>query len=161
MTLSWSGPGTLALRRIPSVVAEILRAMPSWHAGMSLPAEERMFPSPSDAEGEDGLRGDWKAHVQPGLHEGFRQARDVVAADLRGMKTSGRHSTLAIPLAHVPEWINAANQARLALAATHGFDEGDMAQPADFPATTPRQIARLRMDVLASLQEALLAVLED
>jgi len=143
------------------MVADMLRELPAWHAGMSPSAEERIFPQPTDAEGEAEFRGDWKAHVQPGLHEGFLQARDVVAADLRTMKTSGRHSALAIPLAHVPDWINAANQARLALAATHGFDENDMARPADFPATTPRQIARLRMDVLASLQEALLAVLED
>ena len=77
--------------------------------------EARFFPEPS--EGDDSLAEDWKAFVQPDLHEGFQSARETVAADLRGAKERKTgHFTFTIPKAHIDAWLSALNQARLALA---------------------------------------------
>jgi hypothetical protein len=158
MRLSRQPNNIFVLDGIPTPIAEILRSIPSWHAGSSQAAEERIFPSPCE-DSMEGMEDDWKAHVQPGLHETFLAARETVAADLRRM--SGHEPfRLEIPESHAEAWLNALNQARLAMAATHNLTEKEMARrPVRIP-RTPRQLARLHMDVLAAIQEWLVAALE-
>jgi hypothetical protein len=120
--------------------------------------EARFFPEPS--EGDDSLAEDWKAFVQPDLHEGFQSARETVAADLRGAKERKTgHFTFTIPKAHIDAWLSALNQARLALAEAHGFGDAEMSRgPRD--QSEPRETALFRLMVYGLLQERLVATLD-
>ena len=113
--------GRLGFRDIPPVLAELLRQIILHEVYDAEEVEERLYPSPSLEAEEEDLREDWKAHVQPELHEQFQSARQVVEADLRGMKEDGDLSSLEFPLRHAESWLNALNQARLALAVRHSF----------------------------------------
>jgi len=47
--------------------------------------ESRLFPAPAGAENEE-IREDWKAHVQPELHEWFLSARSLVSEDVKNLQ---------------------------------------------------------------------------
>lgn len=159
MRLSRQPGNIIVLDGIPTPVAEILRAIPTWHGGSSEAAGERIFPSPCRQD-IDGMEDDWKAHVQPGLHEYFLSARETVAADLRRMGDS-EPFRLEIPERHTEAWLNALNQARLAMAATHNLTEKELSRRPERVPRNPRQMARLQMDVLAAIQEWLVTALEE
>ena len=109
----------LKMREIPPVLGELLREIPTV-GNLDCPkVAERFFPSPTSDQTEETLREDWKAFVEPGLHEAFFDARQVVEADLRGMAEEGGFFTLTIPRSHLMAWIHALNQARLALVTHH------------------------------------------
>lgn len=122
--------------------------------------EARFFPEPGSTEEVESLGEDWKAFVQPDLHDGFQSARETVAADLRGAKRRKTgHFTFSIPPVHLDAWLSALNQARLALAEVHGFGEAEMSRPPG-DRDDPREHALFRLMVYGLLQERLVAVLD-
>lgn len=152
--------GHLGLRDIPSVPAEWLKQITSHESFHSEDVEERFFPSPSLEAGEEDLREDWKAYVQPELHEIFQSARQVVEADLRGIKEGeDDFFSLEFPLKHADSWLNALNQARLALAAVHGFTEAELSQREPAHITDERDLARIQMEFYGYIQHWLVEVL--
>lgn len=150
----------LGLREIPPVLAELLRRIPLREGADSTAAEERLFPSPSPDPGEEGLRDDWMAHVQPELHEWFQSARQVVATDLRGMREEGDAFALEFPLRHADAWLNALNQARLTLAAHHAFGDDELAHPGPTEIRDERDLALLQINFYAALQQWLVEVMD-
>lgn len=120
--------------------------------------EARFFPEPCG--GDESLSEDWKAYVQPDLHEGFQSARETVAADLRGAKQRKTgHFSFTVPRAHIDAWLSALNQARLALAEAHGFADAEMSRaPRDH--SDPREFDLFRIMVYGLLQERLVAALD-
>lgn len=161
MNLTRPDDSTLVMRNIPAEVAEIIRGIPLTNETCSEAAEARMYPSPTSREGEEDLCSDWSAHVQPGLYEAFQEARETVAADLRGLNKEGKGFSLSLPVRHLPAWLNALNQARLALAATHNFSEEELSRRPSLKIASPRQLARLQLDVLAAIQEWFVEVLDE
>lgn len=155
-----SGGGRLGLRNIPPVLAELLRRIPEFAVELPEAVEERFFPPPSENPNEEGLCHDWKAHVQPELHEAFLSARQVVEADLRGLAESDGTLSLEFPLKHADAWINALNQARLGLAAQYQLDEQDLSRPARAEILTERELAALRIHFYAALQQWLVEVID-
>lgn len=158
MTLSRPSPGVLGFHDVPAPLADIIRKVPRLNEALSQKAEARFFPEPAD---DEQLSRDWKAHVQPGLQELFMDARATVAADLKAMKQDGENCSLDFPERHIPAWINALNQARLALAETHGFTEKELASRRPPPLDSPRDFARLEIDFLAAIQDWLVSILEE
>lgn len=109
----------LVMREIPPLFGQLLREIPTV-GNIDCPhVAERFFPSPTSDQTEETLREDWKAFVEPGLHEAFSDARQIVEADLRSMTEEDGLFALMIPRSHVMAWIHALNQARLALVAHH------------------------------------------
>lgn len=161
MTVSRPDNHTLALSHIPPEIAEILRNIPSWNETVSDAAEARIYPAPASPDEEQELCIDWKAYVQPGLFQTFQEARDTVSADLRGLSKKGASFSLTLPLRHIPAWINAINQARLAIAATHDFTEAELSSPPSSKHASPRSLARIHLDVLGAVQEWLLEMMTD
>jgi hypothetical protein len=160
MELYETKSGRLGLRDVPPVPAEWLRQITSQEGFESEDVEERLFPSPSLEAGEEELREDWKAFVQPELHELFQSARQVVEADLRGLKEGeDDFFSLEFPLRHAESWLNALNQARLALAARHGFSEGELSQKEPAHIATERDLARIQIEFYGYLQHWLVEVL--
>lgn len=153
--------GRLGIREIPPVVAELLRQIPRWADLESPEIEERLFPSP--ATGADGaeLRADWQAHVEPELHEFFQSTRQVVEADLRGMTEDGDECGVEFSFKHVDAWLNALNQARLALTAHHGFQEEELAGQGPREVRDERDLALFQVHFYAMIQHWLLEILEE
>jgi hypothetical protein len=153
--------GRLGLRGIPSVLSELLRQIPRWVDIESDEAEERLFPSPVTDPDEEELRADWQAHVEPELHEFFQSTRQVVDADLRGMTEDAEGYALEFSLKHADAWLNALNQARLALAALHGFGEDDLAGHGPKEIRTERELALLQINFYGMIQHWLLEILDE
>jgi len=152
--------GRLGLRQISAPLAELLRQIPKIGGVESEAAEARLYPHPSGDEAEDRLRADWKAYVQPGLHELFQSARQVVDADLRGLREEDGSFSIEFSVKHAEAWINALNQARLAIAAVYGFDEGDISRPWPSQITTESELALVQIDIYADIQHWLVEMLE-
>jgi hypothetical protein len=133
----------LCLQELPAILE--LRDQPE--------AQARLLPSPT--AGDETANRDWRETVAPELRHLFASAGEIVSRDLTQLKPSPRDArfrTLTIPLAHVPAWMSALNQARLILAAIHGLDEIDMNVAYD--QLDPRKApAVLRVDVLGMLLE--------
>ena len=161
MTFSRPNINKLKITRIPDVLESLLRALPECGENLSPDAESRIYPLPTDDPALEELACDWRAHVHGGLHEEFLSARDAVRADLRAMTQDSKgESTLAIPPAHAEAWVSATTQARLALTETHGFTEEELSKPTNLPASTPRDLIRLQMDLYAAIQEWILEALD-
>lgn len=153
--------GRLGFRDIPPVLAEILRQVPTCSDLEDEAVEARLFPPPTEDPLEEGARDDWKAYVQPELHDLFQTSRQTVDADLRGLKEEGDFFTVEFSSKHVPAWLNALNQARLALAAQHNFDEGELSQPGPLQITNEKELALLQINFYAAVQQWLIETLEE
>lgn len=150
----------LGMREIPAVVAELLRQIPRWADLEDENVEGRIFPHPaSGPEGAD-LRADWQALVEPELQEYFLSTRQVVEADLRGMTGETDGLLLEFSRKHAEAWLNALNQARLALAARHGFEEEELSGSGPAEMLDERDLALFQIHFYAMIQSWLLEVLE-
>ncbi len=152
--------GKLGMREIPPVVAELMRQISRWTEWESGDVEDRIFPSPASGPSGAGLRADWQAHVEPELHDYFLSTRQMVEADLRGMTEEGDGFAMEFSLKHAEAWLNALNQARLALAARHGFEEKDMERKGDRESLDERDLALVQIHFYGLIQHWLLEVLE-
>lgn len=160
MELYKTKTGLLGLREIPPVPAEWLKQIPSVEYFHLEEVEERLYPSPSLEPSERGLCEDWKAYVQPELHELFQSARQVVEADLRGLKEGENDFfSLEFPFKHAESWLNALNQARLALAEAHAFTEAELSQREPSHIADERDLARIQMEFYGYLQHWLVEAL--
>jgi hypothetical protein len=119
---------TVALEEIDGMILELLRQIPaSADPSGSAAAAERLYPSLTggrDPEADE----DWREYVEPDLRELFLDAVSVVQEDLSQLAaedSDGAHS-LRVPVKHLEAWIHALKQARLALAARHGFTEREL-----------------------------------
>ena len=152
--------GKMGLRHIPPVLADLLRQIPHCLTGESDEEDARIFPSPSADPAESQLREDWTAYVEPELHEWFLSSRQVVEADLRGMKEKEGGYYVELPYKHSEAWLNALNQARLGLAARFQFTEQDLDHNGPLTVQTERDYALLQMNFYAALQQWLIEVIE-
>jgi hypothetical protein len=152
--------GRLGMREIPPVVSELLQQVPHWVDLESEEIEERLFPSPATGASEAELRSDWQAFVEPELHEFFQTTRQVVEADLRGMTEEDGAYMVEFSIKHADAWLNALNQARLALAARHGFEEADLAGREPREIRDERDLALFQIHFYGMIQHWLLEILE-
>ena len=150
----------LCLREIPPLLAGLMRQIPGPFEQDGPAVEERLFPKPSQDPGEESLREDWKAHVEPELHAFFLSARQVVEADLRGFKEEEGVFALDFPAGHAESWLNALNQARISLAAQHHLDEAELLQPGPMAILDERDLAKFQIHFYAALQQWLVETLD-
>lgn len=133
----------ICLQEIPAILE--LRGKPEAHA--------RLFPAPTPDD--VATNRDWTETIEPELRHLFVSAGETVSRDLTQLRPSPRHAdqkSLTFPIAHLPAWMSAVNQARLILAALAGLDEIDMNVP--YATLDPRKAAAVvRIDVLAMLLE--------
>ncbi len=122
LTLQVKDAQTLVLSGLDDFLSDILCRIPE--AGAPHPdSDARLFP-PLSAGREPEMDADWKEFVRPELESQFSWNRDVVAEDLKGLRSEGRRGiTIEILQAHVPAWVHALNQARLSLVARHSVSE--------------------------------------
>lgn len=152
---------TIALEEIDGLIGELLRQIPaSADPSGSEAATERLFPSPTeglDPEADE----EWREYVEPGLRELFLDAISIVRDDLKDLPGKASHGprVLKLPVKHLEAWIHALNQARLALAARHGFTERELER--EIPSEGgERAFALFQIHFYGLLQEFFLRQLE-
>jgi hypothetical protein len=162
MEFHLSGKSRYGFRHMHPLLAELVRSLPAVIEPDTLSdaAEQRFYPAPTTAGDLDDLRADWKAFVEPGLHEQFRSARDIVATDLKSLTEKKDLFELTIPVKHADAWLNVLNQARLALAADLGFDEKLLGAQEPPDLASDRGLTAFRINLYAFMQQCLIDQME-
>lgn len=140
-------------------LAELLRQIPaSTNTEDSPPARERIYSAPADASQEE-ICTEWKIYVEPELRRLFQSATETVAGDLEqlnGEENSVSNCTLRIPTQHADAWLNALNQARLAIAARCNFTETELCDHDRSPVGSRRDLSLFQINFYGFLQEFIL-----
>ncbi len=132
---------TIALSELFPLLRELLHRIPeAAEPAGDRAVENRLYSTPT-AGREAEFDEEWKTLVGPDLRQLFESAMETVAEDLAGLPrdTYDEREILRIPVSHLEAWLNALNQARLALAARHRFteDEMDSTPPDEHPHALP------------------------
>jgi hypothetical protein len=150
---------SLEIRELDPFLAELLRQIPdSVDTKNSPAAEERLFSAPAGPE-EREFRSEWKVYIVPELRRLFQSATDTVRQDLEQLhckKKPFANCTLKIPLAHADAWLNALNQARLAIAASYNFTEHELSDHFRSPLGSRRDLGLFQVNFYGFLQEFIL-----
>jgi hypothetical protein len=153
----------LEVRELDPFLAELLRQIPdSAQSKDCARAEERLFSAPAAAEEKD-LCAEWKLYVAPELRRLFQSATETVRQDLEQLQCTKKpfaNCTLRIPLAHADAWLSALNQARLAIAASYDFTEGDLCDHYRSPLGSRRDLGLFQVNFYGFLQEFILREME-
>ena len=153
----------LAIFDLDPFLAELLRQIPvSANPESSPEAEQRLFSAPADAS-EKQICAEWKLYVEPELRRIFRSATETVVADLaqlNGKEKSFANCTLRIPKEHADAWLNALNQARLAIAAKYNFTDSELCDHHRSPIGSRRDLSLFQINFYGFLQEFILQELE-
>ena len=140
-------------------LAELLRQIPASANPEGVPtAEQRLFSPPANAN-EKEICAEWKVYVEPELRRLFRSATETVAADLaqlNGKEKSFANCSLRIPTEHADAWLNALNQARLAIAAKYNFSDGELGDHYRSPIGSRRDLSLFQVNFYGFLQEFIL-----
>lgn len=156
--------GSLEISEIDPFLAELLRQIPSSAKTDSAPAaEQRLFCAPADPKKHEELCAEWKLYVEPELRRIFESATETVARDLEQLGENEKpfaNSTLRIPVANSEAWLNALNQARLALAAKFDFSEAELSDHYRSPIGSRRDLSLFQVNFYGFLQEFILRELE-
>ena len=122
-------------------------------------AHARLYPSPSD-KGDERMEEEWEEFVTPELKELFQSSLETVRQDLETIPSGQAQylRDLHVPVSHLSAWINALNQARLALAARHGISEREI--EGVLTENHIRTLAIFQIDFYGMVQERLMRELD-
>lgn len=149
--------GDVEISDLDPFLAELLRQIPASTDPEGVPAAERRLFMPPAAEKE--LCQEWKLYVEPELRRLFSSATETVAEDLKqldGKEESFANRTLRIPAINMDAWLNALNQARLALAAKHNFTDGELSDHNRSPVGSRRDLSLFQINFYGFIQEFIL-----
>ena len=102
---------------------------------------------------------EWKLYVEPELRRLFEGATETVERDLQQLGDQEKpfaNCTLRIPVEHSEAWLNALNQARLALAAKYDFTEAELCDHYRSPIGSRRDLSLFQVNFYGFLQEFIL-----
>jgi hypothetical protein len=168
-------PGGLTLTGLDSFFVQLLRQIPECaDPGDNKLANARLF-SPPTRRTDPRLKQDWERYVHPELKTQFESARETVVKDLSRMKPEiasgsdelaanlGAETTfrLQIPSKHYDAWVNALNQARLAVGAKYHLDEADLNDLERLPFVNERDYRLFQINFYGDLQARILMRLEE
>lgn len=152
----------LEISEIDPFLAELLRQIPESTSTAEAPvAEARLFSPPAGEN--DVFCEEWKLYVRPELQRLFQSSTETVAMDLKqvsGNEKAFSNRTLRIPVDHADAWLNALNQARLAIAAKHGFTEKELCDQDRSPVGSRRDLSLFQVNFYGFLQEIILREFE-
>ncbi len=153
----------LEIRELDPFLAELLRQIPESAQPKDSPAaQERLFSPPARPE-EKVLRAEWKLYVVPELRRLFQSATETVRQDLQQLRCTDKpfaNCTLRIPMDHADAWLNALNQARLAIAATYQFSDHELCDYRS-PLGSRRDLSLFQVNFYGFLQEFILREMEE
>ena len=149
----------LEISELDPFLAELLRQVPeSTNTDGVEAAQQRLFSSPAPAS-EREVCAEWKLYVEPELRRLFQTATETVAVDLQQLNGSAKpfaNCTLRIPTKNADAWLNALNQARLAIAAKYNFNEAELCDHYRSPIGSRRDLGLFQVNFYGFLQEFIL-----
>lgn len=151
--------GSLEISEIDPFLAELLRQIPASTQTEAVPAVERRLFSAPAAPNEKELCAEWKIYVEPELRRLFQSATETVTTDLEQLRKNEKpfaNCALRIPVAHSEAWLNALNQARLALATKYDFTEAELSDHYRSPIGSRRDLSLFQVNFYGFLQEFIL-----
>ena len=151
--------GSLLITEIDPFLAELLRQIPASTNAAAVPAAERRLYTAPAGPNEKEFCAEWKVYVEPELRRLFQSATEIVEADLRQLGDCDKlveNCTLRIPRQHADAWLNALNQARLALAAKFDFTEAELSDHFRSPLGSRRDLSLFQVNFYGFLQEFIL-----
>ncbi len=155
--------GSLEINEIDPFLAELLRQIPvSTNPDSVRAAEQRLYSAPAGPN-EKEFCADWKIYVEPGLRRLFQTSTETVESDLRQLAEGDKpfsNRTLRIPHQHSEAWLNALNQARLAIAAKYDFTEAELCDHYRSPIGSRRDLSLFQVNFYGFLQEFILREME-
>ena len=155
--------GTLEISEIDPFLAELLRQIPASANPEAVPAaEQRLYSAPAGPDEKEFCQ-EWKVYVEPELRLLFQSATETVAADLGQLAAEEKpfaNGTLRIPQEHSDAWLNALNQARLAIAAKYDFTEAELCDYYRSPIGSRRDLSLFQVNFYGFLQEFILREME-
>lgn len=156
-------PGSpFQFRLIPPLLADLLKEIPQWKAGLSQKTDNRLYPLPTEDPTEKELIRDWGTYIQPGLVEYFQSCRDIVASDLAKMtQEKNGLSQLMIPRTHADAWINSLTQARLAIASELCLTEEELSEKNEPELANKRDFAVFQVNFYGFLTHYLVEILAE
>jgi hypothetical protein len=147
----------LEISELDPFLAELLRQIPeSCNVEGVEAAQQRIFSAPA-AEAE--LCSEWKIYVEPELRRLFSSATETVTADLEQLNGGTKpfaNCSLRIPLENADAWLNALNQARLAIAAKYNFTDGELCDHYRSPIGSRRDLGLFQVNFYGFVQEFIL-----
>ena len=153
----------LEIRELDPFLAELLRQIPESAQPKDSPAaQERLYSPPATPE-EKVLCAEWKLYVVPELRRLFQSATETVRQDLQQLHCTNKpfaNCTLRIPMDHADAWLNALNQARLAIAATYQFSDHELGDYRS-PLGSRRDLSLFQVNFYGFLQELILREMEE
>jgi hypothetical protein len=132
MIIFWQ-EDAIVFRGLDSYFEDLLVQLPESADPNDPASRSRLFGTPTGGRDREA-DAEWRELNDPELRSLFQSHIDVVADDLKKLSGGPEERELSIPLEHLPAWIHTLNQARLAIAARHGFTEDDIEgrhEPAD------------------------------
>jgi hypothetical protein len=151
--------GALEISEIDPFLAELLRQIPASANPESVPAaEQRLYGAPAGPD-EKEFCAEWKIYVEPELRQLFQSATETVASDLKQLAEKEKpfaNGRLCIPHEHSDAWLNALNQARLAIAAKYDFTEAELCDQYRSPIGSRRDLSLFQVNFYGFLQEFIL-----
>lgn len=149
----------LVITDLDPFLAELLRQIPASASCEGTPAAQaRLYSMPAPAS-EREVCAEWKLYVEPELRRLFATANETVAEDLKQLDACTKslaNCTLRIPNEHADAWLNALNQARLAIAAKFDFSEGELGDHYRSPIGSRRDLSLFQVNFYGFLQEFIL-----
>ncbi len=155
--------GALEISEIDPFLAELLRQIPASTNPEAVPAAETRLYSAPAGPNEKEFCAEWKLYVEPGLRRHFQSATEVVETDLQQLGEPEKpfaNSALRIPREHSDAWLNALNQARLAIAAKYDFSEAELCDHYRSPIGSRRDLSLFQVNFYGFLQEFILREME-
>ena len=162
MKLIETSEGDLLFESIPMPVGGMIRLLLDRPepGDRAQEVEERLFPAPSEDPELIELVSDWKAFVEPDLHEHFEVCTGEVRSDIRAMVFEAHEYTLRIPKAHIEAWLTTLNRVRLSLATVYDFEEEEL-ESLELPdLSKPRGQAAFQMNLYAFMQQVILEAMD-
>ena len=157
LTLRAKDAQTLVLSGMDEFLGSLMRDIPLLGTPSS-GSEGRLFPDPTGGR-EAEADADWREFVRPELEDHFALNRDVVEEDLQKLRDSKSGGLeVEIPRAHLPQWIHALNQARLALNARYDLGERELEE--DTEVSGEEGLVLFRIQFYGLLQEWMLSLVD-
>lgn len=149
----------LEISEIDPFLAELLRQLPESCSVEGVEAAQQRIFSPPAPASEAEICSEWKVYVEPELRRLFLSATETVSADLQqldGCTKPFANCALRIPLGNADAWLNALNQARLAISAKYNFTDGELGDHYRSPIGSRRDLGLFQVNFYGFLQEFIL-----
>ncbi len=147
--------GNTWLRDLTLLVADTAMRIPVLLESEDPRVRGRLLPEAYDDPEEERH---WRRLGAPELERLFLSRAQLIRRDLETLARDGPQTfTLRIAVGHEAAWLSGLNGARLALFALHGLEASDMEREPETAGDTEKELALLRIHLMAYLQELLMS----